>query len=144
MKCLFTMLRLLGVIYLGLSGGANAQTTEKCCEGKHFAFNTFFCFAYLIPQHFYIFALGACQVEGDGKYYSIVQQFGKFGPWNCGESCFPPEDYEMYLKFEPNLLPAPQNVTEVCKSFGYDIFLETATHGAGPVAITLDMYTKEQ
>jgi hypothetical protein len=55
-----------------------------------------------------------------------------------------PEDYETYLKFEPNLLPAASNTTTPCLDNGYDIYLETESHGAGNVKMTLDMYTKEQ
>jgi hypothetical protein len=55
-----------------------------------------------------------------------------------------PEDYETFLKFEPNLLPAASNTTTPCLDNGYDIYLETESHGAGNVKMTLDMYTKEQ
>lgn len=53
-----------------------------------------------------------------------------------------PEDYDNYLQFEPNLLPA--NSSTPCLDNGYDIFLSTETHGKGEMAMALDMYTKEQ
>ena len=53
-----------------------------------------------------------------------------------------PEDYETYLRFEPNLLAA--NSSTPCLDNGYDIYLETVSHGPGDLALTLDMYTKDQ
>ena len=42
------------------------------------------------------------------------------------------------------MLPAPDNTTTPCLDFGYDIYFDTETHSAGPVAMVVDMYTKEQ
>jgi hypothetical protein len=93
------------------------ENTEKCCE--------------------------VCTVEGEEKYYSIARQWTIAGPWNCGESCMRPEDYDTYLLYEPNLLPANGTNTP-CLDNGYDIYLETETHGKGELEMTLDMYTKDQ
>ena len=41
------------------------------------------------------------------------------------------------------MLPA-ENTTTPCLDFGYDIYFETATHSAGPVTATVDLYTKKQ
>ena len=89
----------------------SALAAEKCCEG-------------------------VC-ANDLSKYYSIASDVR--GNVNCGECCMKPEDYELYLKFEPNLLPS--NVTDPCFQFGYPTYFETETHGAGPVKMTLDLYT---
>jgi hypothetical protein len=38
-----------------------------------------------------------------------------------------PDDYDLYHKFEKNLLPA--NSTTICSDLGYNEYLETVTHG---------------
>lgn len=88
--------------------------SQKCCEGD-------------------------CAAEGTAKYYSIAKT--PLGGTNCGECCMYPEDYDLYLKFEPNLLPA--NNTNPCFEFGFPLYLKTEVHGFGSVKMTLDMYTPE-
>lgn len=79
--------------------------------------------------------VGACEVEGEEKYYSIDDRTDM-----CGECCMMPEDYDLYHKFETNLLPAFNGTVTPCSDLQYDIYVETETHGAGPVQMTLDLY----
>ena len=76
--------------------------------------------------------------EPTEKYYSIP----KNQPNNCGECCIDPNDYDRFKRFEPDLLKA--NTSTPCDHFGYGVYLETETHGAGPVKVELDLYTKTQ
>ena len=80
---------------------------------------------------------GACTVEGEEKFYSIDDRVN-----NCGECCMKPEDYDLYHKFEKNLLPT--NSTSICSDLHYNQYVDTVTHGAGPVKMTLDMYGPDQ
>ncbi len=96
-------------------------------------------FVGLLGAWFGLAAGKCCEVCSNGlsKYYSIAKDIK--GNTNCGECCMDPADYELYLKFEPNLLPA--NVTDLCYEYGFPNYIETETHGAGPIKMTLDMYT---
>ena len=80
---------------------------------------------------------GACTVEGEEKFYSIDDRTGY-----CGECCMAPEDYDLYHKFEKNLLPA--NSTTICADLHYTTYIDTPTHGFGPVKMTLDMYAPDE
>ena len=93
----------------------SGKDEEKCCEG-------------------------ACP-EGTKKYYSIAKRFGIVGQTNCGESCIDPDDEDLYQKFEKNLEPAPDGVDDICYQKGFPNYLKTETHGAGKIAIAVDLYT---
>ena len=85
---------------------------------------------------------GTCQAQGLEKYYSIAKSLGKVGQLNCGECCLSPDDYPLYLKFEPNLLPANASTTDApCFFFNFTVYIDTEVHGQPPVQVTLDMYT---
>lgn len=85
---------------------------------------------------------GTCETVGLEKYYSIAKSLGKVGQLNCGECCMSPDDYPLYLKFEPNLLPANTSTTNnPCGFFNFTLYTGTEVHGQPPVQITLDMYT---
>ena len=104
---------LLSILSSLLSLGAS----QKCCEGT-------------------------CQAVGLEKYYSIAKSLGKVGQLNCGECCLSPDDYPLYLKFEPNLLPANASTTDApCNFFNFTVYTGTEVHGQPPVEVTLDMYT---
>jgi hypothetical protein len=49
-----------------------------------------------------------------------------------------PADYPKYHKFEKNLTLATTNTP--CADAKYTDYLETDTHGAGNIKMTLDMY----
>lgn len=96
---------------------ASLTVSQKCCEGT-------------------------CQSLGLEKYYSIAKSYGKVGQLNCGECCMSPDDYPLYLKFEPNLLPANASTTDSpCAFFNFTVYTGTEVHGQPPVEMTLDMYT---
>lgn len=72
------------------------------------------------------------------KYFSVASPlFSK--KKNCGECCINPKDYNTYHLFEKNLTKATTNTP--CADFGITEYLETETHGFGPLKVTLDMYT---
>jgi hypothetical protein len=77
---------------------------------------------------------GVCLTEGEEKYYSIDTKHNM-----CGECCMRPEDFDLYQKFEKGLTAANGTVTP-CFDLNYISYIETETHGAGPVTMTLDMY----
>jgi hypothetical protein len=77
-----------------------------------------------------------CEVEGQEKYYSIDKRFN-----NCGECCMSPDDYDLYSKFEKGLEKA--NSSTPCADLHFNVYIETVTHGAGPIKMTLDMYDPE-
>ena len=79
--------------------------------------------------------VGACEAEGEEKFYSIDDRSNM-----CGECCMKPEDYDQYHKFEKNLLPAFNGTVYPCADLHYDVYVDTVTHGAGPVQMTLDLY----
>ena len=54
-----------------------------------------------------------------------------------------PDDYDLYHKFEKNLLPA-EGTNTPCADHGYPRYKKTLTHGAGPIKMTFDMYTITQ
>ena len=74
---------------------------------------------------------------GEEKYYSVAKN-PMAGRQQCGESCIKPSDYNKFHLFEHNLTKAKDNTP--CASFGFTDYLETDTHGFGPVKATLDMY----
>jgi hypothetical protein len=72
---------------------------------------------------------------GEGKYYSVVT----FPAKQCGESCFAPEDFDKYKRFEPNMEAA--DTLHPCLDRGYHTYLETETHGKlVGLPITVDLY----
>lgn len=71
------------------------------------------------------------------KYYSVAKN-PEAHRQQCGESCMNPKDFNKYHFFEHNLTKATSNTP--CKSFGFTQYIETDTHGFGPVKATLDMY----
>jgi len=81
--------------------------------------------------------VGACKVAGEEKYYSVAQSI--FGTKHCGECCMNPKNYNLYHIFEKNLTHA-DNDSPCAKTFGYTKYDSTATHGFGPVKMTLDLY----
>ena len=83
----------------------NSVNCEKCCEG-------------------------ICEIDGEEKYFSLDSRTN-----NCGECCMRPEDYDLYHKFEKNLLPANDTVTP-CLDLHYNVYLETVTHGAGMLDVS--------
>merc|ERR1711871_443053 len=72
---------------------------------------------------------------GLAKFWSIDDIFNQ-----CGEACMSPDDYDLYHKFEKNLLPA-EGTNTPCADKGYPRYKKTQTHGAGPIKMTFDMYT---
>ena len=78
----------------------------------------------------------ACVIEGQEKYYSIDTRHN-----NCGECCMDPADYDLYKKLEPGLEKA--NSSTPCSDLKYPVYLETVTHGAGNIKMTLDLYAPE-
>jgi len=80
---------------------------------------------------------GACKVAGEEKYYSVAKSL--FGTKHCGECCMNPSKYNLYHIFEKNLTKA-DNDSPCAKTFGYTKYDSTATHGFGPVKMTLDLY----
>jgi hypothetical protein len=71
------------------------------------------------------------------KYYSVAEDF-KDKRQQCGESCMDPKDFKTYHIFEHNLTLATTNTP--CADFGFTDYVETDTHGFGPIKATLDMY----
>ena len=76
----------------------------------------------------------SCDTEGDAKFWSIDDRFNQ-----CGEACFPPDQYDLWHKFEKNLLPADGTNTP-CADAGYTIYKKTTTHGQGKLSQEFDMY----
>merc|ERR1712038_45962 len=82
--------------------------------------------------------------EGEPKYYSI----DKGG--DCGEACIPDSEYPVLKMFEPGLLKADPTSEaddfgmEVCAAKGLPVYTRTVSHGAGPLRVTLDLYTSEE
>ena len=72
------------------------------------------------------------------KYYSIPPFFKN----NCGESCISPDDYIKYKIFEPALTKA--NTSQPCYEKGFVYYVDTETHGFGPIKIVVDLYTKKE
>merc|ERR1712166_1313924 len=79
--------------------------------------------------------VGACTKAGDTKYYSIDTKHHM-----CGEACMPSKDYLKYKLFEPGLKLATTN--NMCDSLLYNDYVETETHGFGPIKMTVDLYAK--
>lgn len=71
--------------------------------------------------------------EGLEKYLSIDTKHNQ-----CGEACIDPKDYNLYHLFEPNLVKA--NTTHACDALQYPKYVETETHGFGPIKVTVDLY----
>lgn len=101
--------QLLTITLLMLISSSVSEDTEQCCVGK-------------------------CSVDGEEKFYSIDDKTNY-----CGEACMKPEDYDLYHKFEKNLLPANATVTP-CADLNYHTYLDTVTHGFLTVKMTLDLY----
>merc|ERR1711865_558589 len=80
---------------------------------------------------------GSCKVAGEEKYYSVAKSL--FGTKHCGECCMNPSKYNLYHIFEKNLTKA-DNDSPCSTTFGYTKYDSTATHGFGPVKMTLDLY----
>jgi len=80
---------------------------------------------------------GACKVAGEEKYYSVAKSMS--GTKHCGECCMNPKSYNLYHLFEKNLTKA-DNDSPCSTTFGYTKYDSTATHGFGPVKMTLDLY----
>jgi hypothetical protein len=80
---------------------------------------------------------GACVTEGEEKYYSIDTRFN-----TCGECCMRPEDFDLYQKFEKGLTASNGTITP-CADLDYIYYIKTETHGAGPIKMTLDMYSPD-
>ena len=74
---------------------------------------------------------------GLAKYYSVASPLLSKHQ-QCGECCMDPKDFNKYHLFEKNLTKAASNTP--CADFGFTSYLETDTHGFGPVKMTLDMY----
>ena len=72
--------------------------------------------------------------SGKVKYYSIVNENN-----NCGECCLSPKLYWIFKIFEPNMVLAETNT---CESLGYTTYVQTETHGAYPLKVTIDRYKK--
>jgi len=79
---------------------------------------------------------GKCLAAGKEKYYSLAKSL--FGTLHCGECCMDPSKYNEFHFFEKNLTKATSD--SPCKDFGYTEYDSTATHGFGPVSMTLDLY----
>jgi hypothetical protein len=77
----------------------------------------------------------ACTKEGDSKYYSIDKIHHM-----CGEACMPPSDFLKYKLFEPGLKLATTD--NMCDYLKYGEYVETETHGFGPIKMTVDLYKK--
>lgn len=75
--------------------------------------------------------------QGLQKYWSIDDIFDQ-----CGEACMDPKSYNLYHKFEKNLLPA-DNTNTPCSDHGYYRYKKTTTHGFGPIKMTFDMYQND-
>ena len=74
---------------------------------------------------------------GLAKYYSVASPLLSKHQ-QCGECCMDPKDFNKYHLFEKNLTKAASNTP--CADFGFTSYLETDTHGFGPVKMTLDMF----
>merc|ERR1712093_665555 len=79
---------------------------------------------------------GACKEAGMEKYWSIAKSMS--GTPHCGECCMKPSDYNLYHFFEKNLTKSESD--SPCAGFGYTKYDSTATHGFGPIKMTLDLY----
>jgi len=77
-----------------------------------------------------------CADPSQAKYYSIAKSM--HGVPHCGEACMDPKNFKLFHVFEPNLTKAEND--SPCKEFGYTEYDSTATHGAGPISMTLDLY----
>ena len=82
---------------------------------------------------------GACEVEGEEKYYSIDTRTNL-----CGECCMKPEDYDLYKKFEKGLEPSFNGTVNPCPDLNYHTYLETVTHGFASIKMTLDLYEPDE
>jgi hypothetical protein len=71
------------------------------------------------------------------KYYSVANN-PEAHRQQCGESCMNPKDFKEFHLFEHNLTKATTN--SPCADFGFTDYVETDTHGFGPIKATLDMY----
>lgn len=80
----------------------------------------------------------SCTKRGQVKYYSIDKKFN-----SCGECCISPSLFRVYKIFEKGLEKAFSS--SPCRDLNYTSYLETVSHGFGPVKVTLDRYhpTKE-
>jgi hypothetical protein len=76
-----------------------------------------------------------CESDADAKFWSIDDRFNQ-----CGEVCFPPDQFDLWKKFEKNLEPAGDSNTP-CADHGYSTYKKTTTHGKGKVAMEFDMYS---
>ena len=72
------------------------------------------------------------------KYFSVASPLLSKKK-NCGECCMNPKDFNKFHLFEKNLTKATTNTP--CGDMGFTDYLETDTHGFGPVSMTLDMFT---
>ena len=79
--------------------------------------------------------VGACEVEGEEKYYSIDTRHDL-----CGECCMKPSLYGLYHLFEKSLVKAEDGDLFPCEPLGFPKYTETVTHGVWPVTMTLDLY----
>jgi len=76
-----------------------------------------------------------CEIcpAGKEKYYSIDLKYNR-----CGECCMKSRDYWIFHIFEKGLKKAENE--HPCSELGYNKYLETETHGALFIKMTLDKY----
>jgi hypothetical protein len=76
--------------------------------------------------------------EGKEKYYSVPI----LNNHNCGESCIDPDEDWKYHLLEPELKRADSE--SPCLDKGFNDYVDTQLHSAGPIKIEVDIYTKPE
>eukprot|EP00833_Pecoramyces_ruminatium_P014245 jgi/Orpsp1_1/1188277/evm.model.d7180000063587.1 len=76
-----------------------------------------------------------CAEQGKVKFYSIDTKYDM-----CGECCMNPNMFWIFKKFEKGLERA--QVAHPCQELGYNVYVESETHGAMNLKMTLDKYSK--
>ena len=71
------------------------------------------------------------------KYHSVDHIFN-----NCGEACMDPKKFWIYKIFEPGLEKSETNTP--CADREYTTYVNTPTHGFGPIKMTLDLYSPKK
>ena len=101
MQFTVAVLALLPAVAFGARSPFVTADAEQCCVAK-------------------------CAEEGETKFYSVVDNALNH---HCGECCMKASDYDLYHKFEKNLLPAAEGQYSPCADEGYSVYDETETHG---------------
>jgi len=94
----------------------------------------------LINSRLISFSQDKCCVSCAGK----EKKFYSIDTWHnqCGECCMDPWYYWLYKIFEIGLHQAETDTP--CADYGYHEYLETETHGALGITMTLDMYLPDK